>query len=327
MIKTFLNKILNSKNSRTKAIKQNIAGSLLVKGISIATSLILVPLTLGYVSSEIYGIWLTISSILYWLTYMDVGFTLGLKNRLAEAIAQKDFDRGRSLVSTTYFIMTVIFVPLTVLLLLISPHIDWCAFLNVDIAYQAEVTKTIQILFVFVALQMISNVFIAVVAAFQKVALSSLFNVIGQLFALIIIFIMTRCIPPALPNLAIAYSMMPILVVIVASVIFFKGKFRQVSPTIKVYQRLGRTRSQVLHHTDTNDCTLSGNQHFDFAHRRTECRNPVQHCIQGIERNCNGIQHFPVSSMACIYRCLYTKRLCLDEQHLPQNDICILLFM
>lgn len=36
MIKTFLNKILNSKNSRTKAIKQNIAGSLLVKGISIA---------------------------------------------------------------------------------------------------------------------------------------------------------------------------------------------------------------------------------------------------------------------------------------------------
>lgn len=44
---------------------------------------------------------------------------------------------------------------------------------------------------------------------------------------------MTRCIPPALPNLAIAYSMMPILVVIVASVIFFKGKFRQVSPTIK----------------------------------------------------------------------------------------------
>ena len=31
--------------------------------------------------------------------------------------------------------------------------------------------------------------------------------------------------------------------------------------------------------------------------------------------------------MACIYRCLYTKRLCLDEQHLPQNDICILLFM
>lgn len=233
MIKTFLNKILNSKNSRTKAIKQNIAGSLLVKGISIATSLILVPLTLGYVSSEIYGIWLTISSILYWLTYMDVGFTLGLKNRLAEAIAQKDFDRGRSLVSTTYFIMTVIFVPLTVLLLLISPHIDWCAFLNVDIAYQAEVTKTIQILFVFVALQMISNVFIAVVAAFQKVALSSLFNVIGQLFALIIIFIMTRCIPPALPNLAIAYSMMPILVVIVASVIFFKGKFRQVSPTIK----------------------------------------------------------------------------------------------
>lgn len=233
MVKTLLNKILNSKSSRTKAVKQNIAGSLIIKGISIATSLLLVPLTLGYVSSEIYGIWLTISSILYWLTYMDVGFTLGLKNRLAEAIAQKDFIKGRSLVSTTYFIMTAIFVPLTIVLLLISPYINWCSFLNVDTTYQIEVTKTLQILFVFMALQMISNVFIAVVAAFQKVALSSLFSVIGQLFALIIIFIMTRCIPPALTNLAFAYSMMPVLVVIIASIIFFKGKFKQVSPTIK----------------------------------------------------------------------------------------------
>ena len=114
-----------------------------------------------------------------------------------------------------------------------SSYINWCSFLNIDTTYQTEVTKTMQILFVFMALQMISNVFIAVVAAFQKVALSSLFNVIGQFFALIIIFIMTRCIPPALTNLAFAYSMMPVLVVIVASFIFFKGKFKQVSPTIK----------------------------------------------------------------------------------------------
>ena len=129
--------------------------------------------------------------------------------------------------------MIVIFVPLTAILLLISPYINWCSFLNVNAIYQTEVTKTIQILFVFIALQMIANVFIAVVAAFQKVALSSLFNVIGQLFALIIIFIMTRCIPPALTNLAFAYSMMPVLIVIIASIIFFKGNFKQVSPNIK----------------------------------------------------------------------------------------------
>jgi len=233
MIKKIINKILTSNSSRTQSIKQNIVGSFLIKGTSIAISLLLVPLTLGYVSSEIYGIWLTISSILYWLTYMDVGFTLGLKNRLAEAISQKNFTKGRSLVSTTYFIMTAIFVPLTIVLLLMSSYINWCSFLNIDTTYQTEVTKTMQILFVFMALQMISNVFIAVVAAFQKVALSSLFNVIGQFFALIIIFIMTRCIPPALTNLAFAYSMMPVLVVIVASFIFFKGKFKQVSPTIK----------------------------------------------------------------------------------------------
>ena len=60
---------------RTQTIKKNILGSFAVKGVSILVSLALIPLTLGYVSSEIYGIWLIISSILHWLVYMDVGFT------------------------------------------------------------------------------------------------------------------------------------------------------------------------------------------------------------------------------------------------------------
>ena len=96
------------------------------------TSLLLVPMTLGYVSAEIYGVWLTISSILHWLTYMDVGFTHGLKNRLNECLARKDYEKGKSLVSTTYAIMFIIFVPLSTLLIVASPWIDWCGILNVD---------------------------------------------------------------------------------------------------------------------------------------------------------------------------------------------------
>lgn len=51
----------------------------MIKCISIAVSFFLVPLTLGYVDSELYGIWLTLSSIITWLQFMDIGFTNGLK--------------------------------------------------------------------------------------------------------------------------------------------------------------------------------------------------------------------------------------------------------
>ena len=117
-------KIFNSDNQRTNTVKKNVIGALFIKGISILVSLILVPMTLGYVSAEIYGVWLTISSILHWLTYMDVGFTLGLKNRLAECLATGNYKKGRSLVSTTYFIMVVIFIPLAVIMMFVIPHID-----------------------------------------------------------------------------------------------------------------------------------------------------------------------------------------------------------
>ena len=90
---------LNSGDKRTQTVKRNVLWSFLIKGISIIVSLIMVPLTLGYVSSEVYGIWLTLSSVLHWLTFMDVGFTTGLKNRLAEALAHEDYEKGKSLVN------------------------------------------------------------------------------------------------------------------------------------------------------------------------------------------------------------------------------------
>lgn len=227
-----LNSLLSGHN-RTQIIKKNVAGSFIIKGISIAISLVLVPMTLGYVSSEIYGVWLTLSSILHWLNYMDVGFTLGLKNRLAEALAEENYVKGKSLVSTTYFMMVIIFIPLTILLFTFSPYINWCSLMNISPIYSKDVLHTIQLLFIFVALQMIFNVLVAVVAAYQKVALSSLFNVVGQAGALIVIFLMTKFVPPSLPYLTLAFSLMPILVICTFSIFLYRGRFKKVAPTFK----------------------------------------------------------------------------------------------
>lgn len=224
-------------SQRTATVKKNIIGSLIIKLISIATSFLLVPMTLGYVSTEIYGVWLTISSILHWFTYMDVGFTLGLKNRLSESLAQEDYTKARSLVSTTYMMMAVIFVPFGLLSFLCTPYVDWCSLLNVAPSNQEVIVQTIQILFVFLALQMIANVFVSVVAAHQKVALSNLFNVLGQVFALVIIFAMTQLLPPSLTNLAFAYSLMPIVVVLAASFYYFHTSMRRIAPTFRSIDR------------------------------------------------------------------------------------------
>lgn len=190
-------------------------------------------MTLGYVSSELYGIWLTLSSIMMWLNFFDIGFTLGLKNKLAEAIALGDWNRGKALVSTTYFMMILIFIPLCILLEFIIPYINWPSFLNVNAIYNDEIIKTLYVLVACFCLQMIVNVLTAVIAAYQKVALSSAFPVMGNFMSLIAIWILTKLCPPSLMALAFAISAMPIFVLLLASAILFHKRFKAVSPNFK----------------------------------------------------------------------------------------------
>ena len=218
---------------RTKVVRKNIFASFFLKGVSIAISFLLVPITIDYVSPELYGIWLTLSSVMTWLHFLDVGFTQGLKNKLTEAIAKDDWERGKSLVSTTYFMMVLIFVPVCIILELLIPVINWPGLLNIDPAYNAEIIKVMHVLILFVCIQMIVNVIVSVVAAFQRVALSSSFHVIGQFLAFIIIIILTKTFPPSLLALCFSLAAMPILVTIVASVILFSSKYRAISPSFK----------------------------------------------------------------------------------------------
>lgn len=230
---SIIKRILYSNNNRTNAVKKNIVGSILVKGISILIQLLLVPLTLGYLSTELYGIWLTLSSILIWINFFDVGFTLGLKNKLAEAIAIGNLKKGKALVSTTYFMMIIIFVPLCIILELILPHINWSTFLNVNQAYNEQLVEVMQVLVICFCLQMIFNVISSILAACQKVALSSAFPVIGNFLALIAIYLLTKFSQPSLLNLALAISYLPIIVYFISSIIFFSGKLKAIRPSFK----------------------------------------------------------------------------------------------
>ena len=97
-----------SGHKRTLTIKKHIIGSVFVKGLSILVSLLLVPITLNYLDSEKYGIWLTISSVIFWFGFLDIGLGNGLRNKLAEALAGGDLKLAQKYVSTSYFVLALI---------------------------------------------------------------------------------------------------------------------------------------------------------------------------------------------------------------------------
>ena len=91
---------------------------LFLKGGNILVNLMLIPITINYVNADNYGIWLTVSSIISWMSFFDIGINNGLKNKFAEAKAMNNEVLIQKYVSTTYFVLALIFVPLMILLLI-----------------------------------------------------------------------------------------------------------------------------------------------------------------------------------------------------------------
>ncbi len=223
-------------DSRSVIVKKNILWSLVLRGISILTFLLIVPLTLDYVSSELYGVWLTISTIILWVGFFDAGFSLGLKNRLAEAIALDNGKRAKQLVSTTYVVMMLIFIPLCLLLLPVVDYVDWPSLLKIDALYEEDILMSMRIVIVAFCIQMIVQVIVTVCASFQQTALSSSFNVIGNALSLIVIWILTKTVHSSLAILTITMAFAPILVMLIGSLILYRGKFKSVTPSLRLFK-------------------------------------------------------------------------------------------
>lgn len=221
-----------SGSARTQIIKKNIFFSAGIKGISIIISLLLVPLTINYVSSELYGIWLTLSSVIHWLSFFDVGFGLGLRNRLTTALVHDDYNRGKIYVSTTYCILLIIFSIVGVIGYFGAGLIDWCDVLNISTEFTDVLITSSRIIIVTfcatIILKLIQNVF----QAYQMTAAAAAVDTVAQVLSLALIFVLTKTTFPSLNNLALVFCCTPLVVYVVYSIVMYCGRFKQVAPSI-----------------------------------------------------------------------------------------------
>jgi O-antigen/teichoic acid export membrane protein len=107
--------------------------SFAAQGTTIFTGLVSVPLTVGYLGPELYGVWLTIGSLLMWLAVTDFGFGgNALINALAEAHGRDDRELARELVATAFWFLTAIALIIGAVFFLALPHIPWHRVFNVS---------------------------------------------------------------------------------------------------------------------------------------------------------------------------------------------------
>lgn len=239
-ISKFIMKIINNTksffsngNARTIAMKRNVLYMLLIKGCSIFLGLFTVPLTLGYVNKETYGLWLTISSMIAWMSYFDIGLNNGLKNNLAAAFAKNDYDLGKRLVSTTYALLILIFIPIMIILLLVVQFIDLESILNISSGSVQGLRLTVCISISYFCIQFILSTLNVVLLADQRPADSSFRILCTQFFSIIIIYLLTLTTKGNLVYLCLASTFAPLLILFLFNIVLFSKRYKKISPNVK----------------------------------------------------------------------------------------------
>jgi O-antigen/teichoic acid export membrane protein len=220
-------------HERSLRAKKNIFQSLLIKIGGVICSFALVPLTIKYVGATDFGIWLTLSSIISWTALFDLGLGNGLKNKLAEDIALNNLERGKSYVSSTYGILTIISCILLTIFCFVNPYINWHRILNVPMNELPQLNFLVTVIFSFFCLQFIIQLINTVLTACQKPALPALLNVLGQLFTILGVLFLINFTQSSLSYLVYIITGIPLLVLLTASIWFYRGTYNALAPSIR----------------------------------------------------------------------------------------------
>ena len=221
-----------SGHERSVKAKKNIVASFFLKGISIVISLLLVPLTIDYLSPTKYGIWLTLTSVIGWFVFFDIGLGNGMRNKFAEAKAAGNDVLARTYISTTYAIITIIAALLFVVFFAINQFLNWGEILNVTSDIQ-EIENLVFIIYTVFCLQFIVKLINVVFIADQKPAISNAINTLGSLVSLLVVYVLIKTSQGSLFYLGASFSIINLIIPFIASVWVFNGVYKKYKPSFK----------------------------------------------------------------------------------------------
>lgn len=223
-------------NTRNKMLTTNILYSSILKIISLSTSLLIVPITINYLNNEVYGIWMTITSILFWINTFDIGLGNGMRNYLTEAISQKDYSLGKRYISTTLSLLTLIALAIGFAVLIPLLTIDFNKFFNTEAISNFDLRNTMIVAISFTLCNFVLKNIGFIYVAMQKYAVNDLLSVLGNVLSLGIIFLLTKLTTGHLIYVVLAYTATQCIIFCLAAIPLFK-KHPELRPTFKFFDK------------------------------------------------------------------------------------------
>lgn len=220
---------------KINSVTRSIALLGLVRCGNIGVQLLLIPISIKFINTEYFGVWLTLSSIILLLNIFDLGMGNGLRNKLAVSIINGNDEEGRSYISTTYFFLGIIAIIGFVISYIVSQNFDWNQVLTVpDSLANGRIQNVIgTILMAFFASFFLKPIF-AVSYAIHRPFIEPLITLLGNLGCLIIISILVKIKGKgSIEELAFIYCLSPLVFHFCSTIFLYLFHFKKFRPSIR----------------------------------------------------------------------------------------------
>ncbi|MBT9186740.1 lipopolysaccharide biosynthesis protein [Zobellia russellii] len=225
--------IFSNGHERSSRAKKNILLTILIKGLGILIGFLYFPLSLDYLGTVKFGIYLTLLSIIDWFLNFDIGIGLGLRNKFGEAVAQEKDDEAVTYVSTAYFALGTIILFVVAVLLILNFTTPWTTLINIDASLVDEVKWLGAVIIIAFGIRFIAGNIYEIFYALQKMAYVEYFTLLTKLSFLVFILIIPFIVSDSLllfgSGKALTFALVPFCV----GVYYFRRNFSKYRPSFK----------------------------------------------------------------------------------------------
>lgn len=225
------------KSDRTKNIAKHIGWSTFYKIGSILANFLLVPLTINYLDTTNYGVWLTLSSFISWFSFFDIGLGNGLRNKFAEAKSLGNYKDAQALVSTAYFTIGTISSTVILIFLILNQFINWTQLFNTDSELENVLSVLLPIIFAFFGLQLVVKLITNIYQADQNHSIQGKIQFFGQALSLITIWLLTKTDKSSLIIFGSIFTALPVLILVGLNLFAFKTRFKDFKPKFSLWKK------------------------------------------------------------------------------------------
>jgi O-antigen/teichoic acid export membrane protein len=225
--------MLASLSERNRRIVTGILGGALGRSISLLAPFIVMPIILHTLGAYLFGVWMTVLSFTTMALFMDFGIGNGLLTKLSYANGLNNHSEMRAYIISAYISLTVIaFILVSILLLLFFLTNSNFFYLGLKSQEALYIVFASAIIFI---LGIPISVIQRIMYAKQQILKFNLWQISGAFFSLFFCYIAVL-LKLSSWLIILAYSAPPLIILIVATVIFFNDN-KEISPQLSSFSK------------------------------------------------------------------------------------------